>query len=421
LRASIRTYGCTLNQADSDIIRSLLLDGGIGISEEKESDVAIVNTCTVKSITAQKILYRLGQLEKQGKRIVVTGCMAGANRDLIGRYAPGASIVTTQNIPSIAEAVNASASGARLVMAEGNAEERLEHLTSFGGVIARVPVNDGCLSSCSFCETKLARGPLRSFSEETITRAVEQAVKAGAKEIQLTSQDMAAYGRDRKTDMIELLQKIDGIGGSFRVRVGMMNPEHLGRRVKELADMLNSPRFYRFIHIPIESGSDRVLKAMGRKYTVGQVEACVDYLRESVKGIGIETDLIVGFPGETDGEFAESLTAIRKLRFEVVNISRFGARPHAEASRMEQLPKEAINERSREATRVVRAVQRRINERYIGKEVDVLFTEEARGSMNGRADSYRQVVVMKGQARIGDRRKVLVDRVSANVLYGKVL
>ncbi len=421
MRASIRTYGCTLNQADSDIIRSLLLDGGIGISEEKESDVAIVNTCTVKSITAQKILYRLGQLEKQGKRIVVTGCMAGANRDLIGRYAPGASIVTTQNIPSIAEAVNASASGARLVMAEGNAEERLEHLTSFGGVIARVPVNDGCLSSCSFCETKLARGPLRSFSEETITRAVEQAVKAGAKEIQLTSQDMAAYGRDRKTDMVELLQKIDGIGGSFRVRVGMMNPEHLGRRVKELADMLNSPRFYRFIHIPIESGSDRVLKAMGRKYTVGQVEACVDYLRESVKGIGIETDLIVGFPGETDGEFAESLTAIRKLRFEVVNISRFGARPHAEASRMEQLPKEVINERSREATRAVRAVQRRINERYIGKEVDVLFTEEAKGSMNGRADSYRQVVVMKGQARIGDRRKVLVDRVSANVLYGKVL
>ena len=129
--------------------------------------------------------------------------------------------------------------------------------------------------------------------------------------------------------MIELLQKIDGIEGDFRVRVGMMNPEHLGKHIEGLAEILNSPRFYRFIHIPIEAGSDPVLKAMKRRYTMEQIEAYVDYLRDSVKGIGIETDLIVGFPGETDGDFEESLDAIKRLRFDVVNISRFGARPHA--------------------------------------------------------------------------------------------
>jgi MiaB-like tRNA modifying enzyme len=421
LKASIRTYGCTLNHADSDIIKSLLLDGGIGLSDEKESDVVVVNTCTVKSITAQRILYRLGQLEKEKRRIVVTGCMAGANRDLIEKYAPSASIVTTQNIPSIVEAVNATASGARQVMVKRNSEERLDRLTDFGGVIARVPVNDGCLSSCTFCETKFARGPLKSFNEETIIRAIEQSVKAGAKEIQLTSQDMGAYGKDRKTDMVTLLQKIEAIDGDFKVRVGMMNPEHVGSCIEVLAEVLNSPRFYRFIHIPIEAGSNPVLKAMKRGYNLEQVEEYVGHLRDSVKGIGIETDLIVGFPGETEGDFEESLHAIRKLRFEVVNISRFGARPHAEASKMAQLPSDVINERSKRATRVVRAVQRSINERYIGKEVDVLFTEEAKGSMNGRADSYRQVVVMKGQAKIGERRKVLIDRVSANAIYGTLL
>ena len=420
MKASIRTYGCTLNHADSDIIGSLLLDGGVELSEEKEADVVVVNSCTVKSITAQKILYRLSQLEKQKRRVVVTGCMAGANRDLIERYAPSASIVTTQNIPSIMEAVTGAAAGSRQLRVKKSAEERLERLTNFGGVIARVPVNDGCLSSCSFCETKVARGPLKSFSEETIVRAVEQSVKAGAREIQLTSQDMAAYGRDRKTDMVQLLKRIERIDGDFKVRIGMMNPEHLGRHIEGLAEMLDSPRFYKFIHIPIEAGSDPVLKAMRRQYTMQQIEAYVDYLRSSVKGVGIETDFIFGFPGETDAQFKESLDAIRRLRFEVVNISRFGARPHAEASKMVQLSKEVINERSKETTRVVRATQRDINERYIGKEVEVLFTEEAKNSVNGRVDSYRQVVVMKGQAYVGERRKVLINKVSANAIYGKV-
>ncbi len=419
MKASIRTYGCTLNHADSDIIKSILLDSGIEISGEGASDVAIVNTCTVKSITAQKILYRLGQMERQNKRIIVTGCMASANRDLIEKYVPSASIVATQNIQSIADVASSTS---RQVMVKRNLEDRLGLLTHFGGVVARVPVNDGCLSACTFCETKIARGPLHSFDEGTIIRAIEQNVLAGAKEVQLTSQDMAAYGRDRGTSILELLNRIDALEGDFRVRIGMMNPEHLGGHIEGLAKILDSGRFYRFVHIPIEAGSNSVLGAMKRRYTTEQIRAWVDYLRSHVNGVGIETDLIVGFPGETDEDFKESLDLIRELRFEVVNISRFGARPHAEASRMEQLPTETINARSKEASRVVRAVQRDINERYIGSRVDVLFTESAKSSVNGRIGSYRQVVVMKGgtEPKLGERREVLIDRVSANVLYGKV-
>ena len=345
--------------------------------------------------------------------------MAGANRDLIEKYAPSASIVTIQNISEIAEIIS---SPSRQVLVNNSTDERLSHLTHFGGVVARVPVNDGCLSTCTFCETKKARGPLRSFSEEMIIRVIEQNVKAGAKEIQLTSQDMAAYGKGRETDLIQLLGKVQEIKGDFKVRVGMMNPEHLKKGIEDLAEILANERFYRFIHIPIESGSNRVLAAMKRNYTIEEVESYLNYLRSHVPGIGVETDLIVGFPGESDEEFKQSLDALKRLRFEVVNISRFGARPHTPAARMVQLPKEIINERSKEVTRVVRAVQRRINERYIGSKVDVLFTEDAKNSMNGRIWSYRQVVVMKGGAepKLGMRRDVLVERVSANVLYGKV-
>lgn len=417
MKASIRTYGCTLNHADSDIIRSVLLDRGVKIVDEG-ADVEIVNTCTVKSGTAQKILYHLSQLEKQKKRVIVTGCMAGANRDLIQKYAPSASIVTTQNIPLI---VNALSEPGHILIGK-NQEERLDRLTNFGGVVARVPVNDGCLSSCTFCETKVARGPLRSFAEETIVKAIEQSVKAGAREVQLTSQDMAAYGRDRKTDIVHLLNRVAEIEGDFKVRVGMMNPEHLGKNLEELTEAIKSERFYKFIHIPIEAGSNNVLSGMKRNYTIEQVEAYVDYLRNQVDGIGIETDIIVGFPGETEEDFNQSMDAIKGMKFEVTNISRFGARPHTPAAKMRQLPRGTINERSKEITRVVRAVQREINERYIGRRVDVLFTEDAGSSMNGRIDSYRQVVVMKGVAapELGDRNKVLIEKVSANALYGKV-
>ena len=199
LEVGIRTYGCTLNQADSDIIRSVLTRSSVTVREGlADAEVAVINTCTVKKGTERKILHRLAELERQKKRMIVTGCMAGANRDLIERYAPSASIVTTANIPRMPEAVRAVHSGSRVVL-DGKTDDRLGALGHPGGVIARIPVNDGCLSACSFCETRFARGPLHSFDEATILRAVRSAVERGAIEVQLTSQDMGAYGRDRKT------------------------------------------------------------------------------------------------------------------------------------------------------------------------------------------------------------------------------
>lgn len=420
MKVTLKTYGCTLNQADSDIIRSILSEKGVEVtSAGKDSDVVIVNTCTVKNATSQRILDKLSQLEREGKRVIVTGCMAGANRDMIKKRAPNASIVTTQNIPGIYDAVREVNSGNMVMLERYKVSERLESLSQFGGVIAKIPVSDGCLSSCSFCETKFARGPLRSFDENTILRAAAQAAKSGAKEIQLTSQDMGAYGKDKDTDFVKLLEKISAIEGDFKVRVGMLNPEHLKDTVDGFANVIKGERFYRFVHIPVEAGSDTVLERMRRSYTVGEFEDYLARIRSEVKGVGIETDMIVGFPGESQSEFDEGIDFLKRNRFEVTNISRFGARPHASASKMVQLPQETINERSNVMSRVVRRLQREINEEYIGRDVGAIFTECTKSSMNGRTDSYRQVVWRGGLGRIGlgERRRVRIKEVSANVIY----
>jgi MiaB-like tRNA modifying enzyme len=419
----MKTYGCTLNQADSDIMSSILSENGAEITGDiANADVAVINTCTVKKGTERKILHRLADLELKKKPMLVTGCMAGANRDLIERFAPSASIMTIQNIPLIVDAVYSVRSGKRTVLASRQGNERLDYFGHAGKTIAKIPVSDGCLGACTFCETKAARGPLHSFDEQTILKAVRKSVDGGAKEIQLTSQDMGAYGKDKKTDLAELLDKISEIEGHFKVRVGMLNPEHLDGLVDRLAEILNGDRFYKFVHLPLEAGSDRVLMEMGRNYTRGEYEGHVKELRALVKGITIETDIMVGFPGESDDDFVASEEIIERLKFEVTNISRFGARPHAPASKMTQLPVGTVNRRSGELSRLVRRTQKETNEKYIGRKVDTLFTEMSKGSINGRTGAYRQVVLRNcdGNAKIGEAKKLTISEVSANVLYGRV-
>ena len=258
----IETYGCTLNQADSDIIANVLEDNGVSVTEDEEkADLVIVNTCTVKKPTEQKILHRLETLEKVEKKVIVTGCMVGANPDLIKKYTPNASMVTTSNVENIAEVVKSMVLGQVRIIDGYKKTDRLALFSPNGNVISKVAINDGCASSCLFCETKFARRSLNSFSEELIVRAVELSVKHGAKEIQLASQDTGAYGLDRATDITRLMEKISIIDGNFKVRVGMLNPEHFHRYLEPFIEAMKNERFYKFVHLPAQSGSNNVLES----------------------------------------------------------------------------------------------------------------------------------------------------------------
>ncbi len=422
MQAYIKTYGCTLNQADSDIMESILQKSGIGISRSMDSsDVVIINTCTVKKPTEQRILDQLKKLEKEKRRIVVTGCMAGANSGIIEKYAPSASIVSTGNMQGISEIVNAAHQGRKVTENSYTRTDRLLFFNPKESVIAKVPVADGCLSSCSFCETKFARGPLNSFSEDLILNAIANSARIGAKEIQLTSQDMGAYGADRRTNIALLMKKISLIDGGFRVRIGMLNPEHLPKYFDEFIEAMHSDRFYKFVHLPVQSGSNAVLREMRRMYNIEQFSDYVDRLRKAIPGITVETDVIVGYPTETESDFDASLEFVKSVKPDVTNISKFSKRHNATASKLKGISTEEMVRRSLEMSRTVRAVQKGINDRFIDMNIDTLITENASKSMNGRSNSYKQVVINEPKGKVvGDRVDAKIYAVSSNVLYGKL-
>ncbi len=416
-RAIIETYGCTLNRADSDIMEGLLKSRGMRVESgrfgnKKSHDYIIINTCTVKTPTEQRILDRIEKAAATGSKVIVTGCMAGANPDRILKAAPNASIVTTSNVHRIAEAIDSLDRNLRIDYSSYSRNDKLEYGKMYGSVVARVPISEGCLSSCSFCETKFARGPLNSFSDKLILKAVEMNVGHGSKEIELTSQDVGAYGLDRGTNIGQLLAGIADIEGDFRVRVGMLNPEHLHKYIDELIEGYSDPRIYRFIHLPLQSASNKVLKDMDRRYTIEQFEAHLRELKAKVDGISIETDMIVGYPTETSSDFDESVGFIIRARPTFTNVSRFGARPHARASRLRQLANLEVKRRSSEMSRTARVVQREDLSRLVGSTRSVLITEENSISLIGRDDSYRIIALDKSKCSA-----VVGDRISAEV-YG---
>jgi MiaB/RimO family radical SAM methylthiotransferase len=316
--------------------------------------------------------------------------MASANSDIIKISAPGASIVSTANILRIQDVV---ASGSRHELLGYAKIQKPGFLDRGGSVIARIPISEGCLSSCSFCETKTARGPLNSFNEDTILKAISMSVNSGAKEIELASQDAGAYGADTRTGIAGLASRASSIKGSFMVRIGMLNPEHLHRCIDDLICSFNDPasKLFRFLHLPVQSGSNKVLKDMKRRYTIEEFYSYVGELRRSVKGISIATDVIVGYPTETESDYLETRNMLMELKPTITNISKFSQRPHAAASRLAQLTANEVKRRSTELSRMVRAMQKAEYAKLMGKRISVLITERSGSSVSGRDISYRPV------------------------------
>jgi MiaB-like tRNA modifying enzyme len=396
----IETYGCTLNQADSDIMEGILEGRGFEVARgnydenaKKNYDFVIVNTCTVKKATEQKIRDKLRTMSHLGERLVVTGCMASANRDMIEEVVEEASVVSTNNVTRIYDVLKELEENGKVRYDDAGREDKSHYIPVGNSVISRIPVSEGCLSNCNFCETKYARGPLNSFSEKLILKAIEMNVRSGAKEIEITSQDIGAYGADKKTDIARLVSQASEIDGDFRIRIGMLNPEHLHKYIDGLIEAYKSEKIYKFIHLPVQSGSDKVLREMKRHYTIGEFSGYVNELRKKMPEMCIETDLIVGYPTETDGDFEETIRIVDELRPTITNISKFGLRPHTEAVKLKQLPGSVIKERSIRLARMIKRMQQEEFSKFRGRRMRVLLTEVNGSSITGRTDSYIAVAV----------------------------
>jgi MiaB-like tRNA modifying enzyme len=417
MKIHIRTYGCTLNQADSDIMHALLSERHEVVDDEEQSDVTVLNTCTVKGATENKIFELMKRLQERDRRFVVAGCLS-ANMEKVRRYAPHAPVVGTSSLRSICDAVEDAAEGKPTVYKGFEPKDGLPKAVT--APIMRIPINDGCVSSCSFCQTKLARPFLRSYSPKTVVKWLDESVRKEAREIQLTSMDSGAYGLDIKTGLVRLLDTIAGHGcsGRFLVRLGMINPEHAKRMLQDIIRIMEHDRFYRFLHVPVQTGSEKVCREMGRKHTVRDFRDIVEAVRAEIPDATIATDIIVGYPTETEDDFRQTLDLLRDTEPDIVNVSKFSARPGTRAKELRQLHNDEIKRRSKEASMLVRRICEKRKKAYIGQRCEVLVTEES-PDPKGRDINYHQVVVKGFRGRLGDFVDVEIIDANHGSLFGE--
>ena len=339
MKIFIKTFGCQANISDSETIAGLLQEGFTLVNSEDEADTIIVNSCAVKNATQSKILDYLKKYSKE-KKVFVGGCLTKVLD--IKKYAPVKAVFDTNSILKISEILTQE----KDAFSDHKESRILAPLIRKDSEVAIIPIGEGCLNSCTFCATKLARGNLRSYRMGDIKRAFEKAVNEGCKKIYLTSQDNGCYGFDLGASLPELLDELTQIKGDYLIRVGMMNPWHLTKILPDLLESYSSDRIMKFLHIPVQSGSERILKHMKRIHTVDNFTSAVNLFRKSFPDISIATDIIIGYPLETEDDFKQTLDLIKKTKPEVLNISKFSSRPGTEASKLKQLSSEIVKERT---------------------------------------------------------------------------
>lgn len=421
VRVYIETYGCALSRGETHLMETVLRRRGARIvCSPDEADVVIINTCIVRGETEDRMRRRIrglhDALASRGKRLVVAGCMAKAMPYTVSKLAPGSSLVAPQCVHRVDEAVFSR--GRVLLLGDERRRDLLPQVIR--GVIGVTPIADGCLGDCSFCVVKYARRRLVSYAPRAVVDAVRGMLEKGAREIELTAPDTAVYGVDLAGRQLlpDLVLRVAELPGDFMVRVGMMTPEYAARILDDLVEMYRHPKVYKFAHLPVQSGDNRVLKIMNRGYTVEDYVGLVRELRRKVPGISIATDIIVGHPGEDEEAFQNTVRMVEELRFERVHFSQYSLRPHTRSASMRQVPEHVKKERSKRLLEVVERVGLEVHQAYVGGVYEALVTEEGRsGTRVARLANYMPVVV-PGDVGLGSRIRVRILEASYYDLRG---
>ncbi|GBC75023.1 tRNA-2-methylthio-N(6)-dimethylallyladenosine synthase [archaeon HR06] len=414
----LEAYGCSASFSDAEMIMGSLEKAGYKLVKDmKEADLNLIVTCSVKSPTANRMYHRIKELSL--KPLVVAGCLPKAERDRVERINPKASLLGPDSIDRVVEVVEGTLKGIKVVALEKNLKPKiLLPRVRINLVIGIVEIASGCLSSCTFCQVKLVKGRLFSYPLELILEEVKSSLKEGCKEIWLTSTDCGCYGFDIKSNLGELVKKICKLEGRFMVRVGMMNPVHLKRRkiLEELIDAYKEDKVFKFLHIPVQSGSNRILKLMKRGHTIEDFMEILDRFRSEINNLTVSTDIIVGFPTETEEDFLKTCEIIKEM--DVINLNKYGDRPGTEASKMPKVRTDVIKARSVELHRLIRDVTLKKNQKWIGWRGEALIDERTYNGVIARNISYKPIVIME-EKNLGEWEKVRVIKATPNCLIGE--
>ncbi|KAA0039222.1 threonylcarbamoyladenosine tRNA methylthiotransferase isoform X1 [Cucumis melo var. makuwa] len=420
----VKTFGCSHNQSDSEYMAGQLSAFGYLLSDNPEdADLWLINTCTVKSPSQSAMDTLITKCKNAKKPLVVAGCVPQGSRDL--KELEGVSIVGVQQIDRVVEVVEETLKGHEVRLLNRKTLPALDlPKVRKNKFIEILPINVGCLGACTYCKTKHARGHLGSYTVDSLVKRVRSVINEGVREIWLSSEDTGAYGRDIGVNLPILLNAIVAElppDASTMLRIGMTNPPFILEHLKEIAKVLSHPCVYSFLHVPVQSGSDAILSAMNREYTVSEFRTVVDTLTELVPGMQIATDIICGFPGETDEDFCKTINLIKEYNLPQVHISQFYPRPGTPAARMKKVPSAIVKKRSRELTSVFEAFTP-----YNGMEGRVeriWITEIAADGIHlvGHTKGYIQVLVIAPETMLGTSAMAKITSIGRWSVFGEVI
>ena len=423
-RIYLKSFGCPTNLADGEFMVGCLSSVGYEIVDKIErADFIIYNTCAVKAPTENRMINILRRVPRD-KKLIVTGCLPLIDFERLKAEVEFDGVIGPSSGDRIIDVVRKVDRGEKVAILEDNSKPSLElpkvHINK---AISIVPISYGCLGACSYCCVQFARGRLRSYKIREIAERVKHDLNSGVKEVWLTSQDTACYGKDIGTNLACLLEEICKIDGEFFVRVGMMNPHYALDMVEDLICVFKNDKVFKFIHLPVQSGDNEVLQLMNRSYSVEDFEKIVHQFRKEIPEITLATDVICGFPGETDEAFNRTLKLVEDVKPDVVNISKFFPRPGTVAENMgSKVSPRDLKKRSRKMADLCKRISFDRNKRWVNWSGKVLVDEEGKrlGSWIGRNFAYKPIVVKDCGSLFGKFIGVRVVEVFPTYLGGLV-
>ncbi len=395
----IHTFGCRCNQADSASMRASLCRGSLAETQDhRDADLVVINTCTVTHRTDQQVRQAVRKFHRENPnaRVVVTGCYAERDPGSLASI-PGVSVVVgnagKDRLVEILDSVDRHAWGTIIrTPVEPGRDYLLTPMAHTGGKTRPfVKLQDGCDARCSYCIIPAVRGPGRSARPADVLAEIRSLVKDGYQEIVLTGVHLGSYGRklDAPTTLQSLLERILEIPGLGRLRLSSIEPMRFSRGIVRLA--LGNPVFAPHFHLPIQSGSDRILRRMRRPYTAARFLDLLEYIRASLPGAGLGTDILVGFPGETEGDFAETCDLVRRSPLTYLHVFPFSAREGTDAYPMPgKVPPPVIRERARVLREISREKNLEFRRSFLGRNLPAitLAKEEGMGESVVLTENY---------------------------------
>ena len=415
----VEAYGCSASFADSEMISGLIVNGGHTLAEDpSESDLNLIVTCSVKDATATKMIHRIK--ESQTKPLVVAGCLPKAEMHTVEKFAQNASMMGPNSIGKTLQVIETTLNGSKIVSLEDTDVSKVGiPKVRLNPAVGIVEISSGCMSECTFCQTKLAKGDLQSYRIGDITRQVKQELADGCKEIWLSSTDNGCYGLDIGEDLSSLIDQVVQIPENFRIRVGMMNPMFMPRIRDNLLKSFENNKVFRFLHVPVQSGSNDVLNNMKRGHTVETFKDVVRKFRAKFGPFTISTDIIIGYPTETKENFEETIELLKETTPDIVNISRYSRRPGTVAAEMPQIDVAEVKRRSKQTTELINKISLENNRKWIGWKGDVLFDENSDGQTKGRNFAYKPIFVNE-VTEIGQICTIKVVDATTHSLIGEI-